>query len=235
LDLRSGRAVDGILFDKDGTLFDFQNSWGAWASVLIADLAANDAHALRLAQALKFDPDRRTFSAGSPVIAGTAKDIVAVLAPFVPALDPRALEDRINRLAASAPMAEVVPLRPYLARLRQRGLALGLATNDSEVPARAHLDAHRITDQFDFIAGYDSGHGSKPKPGMCLAFAQAVSLAPDRCVMVGDSRHDLEAGAAAGMRCVGVLTGVAERADLTGLADVVLDHIGLLPDWLDGL
>jgi phosphoglycolate phosphatase len=50
---------------------------------------------------------------------------------------------------------------------------------------------------------------------------------------VGDSRHDLVAGRAAGMRCVGVLTGLADRADLSPLADAVLPDIGHLPGWLD--
>ena len=51
--------------------------------------------------------------------------------------------------------------------------------------------------------------------------------------MVGDSRHDLEAGRAAGMRTIAVLTGVAKRGDLAGHADVVLDDIGAIPAWLD--
>jgi phosphoglycolate phosphatase len=120
-----------------------------------------------------------------------------------------------------------------LTGLRDRGLRLGVATNDSEAPARQHLAAHGITDCFDFIVGYDSGHGPKPGPGMCLAFAAACGIAPGRIAMVGDSRHDLQAGRAAGMRTVAVLTGIAEARDLAPLADAVLPDIGALPDWLD--
>jgi phosphoglycolate phosphatase len=53
--------------------------------------------------------------------------------------------------------------------------------------------------------------------------------------MVGDSRHDLTAGRAAGMRTIGVLTGLATAQDLAGDATAVLDHIGHLPAWLDAL
>jgi phosphoglycolate phosphatase len=120
-----------------------------------------------------------------------------------------------------------------LSALRARGLRLGVATNDSEAPARQHLAAHGITDCFDFISGYDSGHGPKPGPGMCLAFAQGLGLQPARVAMVGDSRHDLQAGRAAGMRTVAVLTGIAKAADLADLADVILPDIGALPGWLD--
>jgi phosphoglycolate phosphatase len=53
--------------------------------------------------------------------------------------------------------------------------------------------------------------------------------------MVGDSRHDLMAGRAAGMRTVAVLTGIAEAPELAPLADAVLPDIGHLADWLDTL
>ena len=42
------------------------------------------------------------------------------------------------------------------------------------------------------------------------------------------------AGRAAGMICVGVLTGMAGPDTLAPLADVVLPDIGHLPAWLDG-
>jgi phosphoglycolate phosphatase len=70
---------------------------------------------------------------------------------------------------------------------------------------------------------------------MCLAFAERLQVAPARLAMVGDSRHDLQAGRAAGMRTVAVLTGVARAADLADLADVILPDIGALPGWLDEL
>jgi len=65
-----------------------------------------------------------------------------------------------------------------------------------------------------------------------VGFANAVELAPKHCVMVGDSRHDLGAGRAAGFYTVGVLTGYADTKDLADLADVVLPDIGHLPAWL---
>ena len=119
--------------------------------------------------------------------------------------------------------------------MRARGLRLGLATNDGEGPARAHLAAHGVANLFDFVAGYDSGHGAKPAPGMLLAFAARFALAPARVAMVGDSRHDLMAGRAAGMRTVAVLTGVAEAAELAPLADAVLIDIGGLAAWIEAL
>jgi phosphoglycolate phosphatase len=128
-----------------------------------------------------------------------------------------------------------VPLVPFFEDLRARGLALGVATNDGEGPARLHLDRAGVLGHVDFLAGYDSGHGAKPAPGQLHAFCAATGLPPQAVLMVGDSLHDLTAGRAAGMRTVGVLTGLASATDLAGEATVVLDHIGHLPGWLDGL
>ena len=225
--------IDGLLFDKDGTLFDFRISWGGWAAGFLASLARDPDHAARLGRAIGFDATTLTFAPDSPVIAATAADIAAALAPHLDGISLADLTDRINDTAGSAPMSQAVPLRPLLDGLRARGLRLGVATNDTEAPARQHLATHGITDCFDFIAGYDSGHGAKPGPGMCLAFAASQGLQPSRVAMIGDSRHDLEAGRAAGMRTVAVLTGIATAADLAPLADVVLPDIGALPGWLD--
>lgn len=226
------RMIDGVIFDKDGTLFDFRRSWGAWATGFLRQIARDKDHAAALGQAIGFDLATGEFAPDSPVIAATAADIAAALAPLLPGQSLAGVEDRINAAATLAVMVPAVPLRPLLDGLRAGGLRLGLATNDTEAPARAHLAAHDLTDLFDFVAGHDSGHGAKPGPGMCLAFARATGLSPGRVVMVGDSLHDLHAGRAAGMICVAVLTGVAPAAVLGPHADAVLPDIGALPGWL---
>lgn len=225
--------IEAIIFDKDGTLFDFHRSWGGWAQRFLRQVARDGDHAAAMGQAIGFDLASGQFAADSPVIAATAADIAQALAPHLPGQQVGAITDQINAAAATAPMVAAVPLRPLLEALRGRGLRIGLATNDTEAPARAHLAAHDITDLFDFIAGYDSGHGAKPGPGMCTAFATAYAMDPAHVVMVGDSLHDLHAGRAAGMICVGVLTGMAKADDLAPHADAVLADIGRLPHWLD--
>lgn len=227
--------IDGLIFDKDGTLFDFRVSWGRWAATFLRRIASDESHADRLGRAIGYDLSSGTFASDSPVIAATAADIAEALLPELPGLTLHELTDRIDASAGMAPMSEAVPLRPLLDALRGQGIRLGLATNDSEAPARLHLANHGITDCFEFIAGYDSGHGAKPGPGMCLAFARQTGLEPSRVAMVGDSRHDLEAGRAAGMRTVAVLTGVAMHEELAPHADVVLQDIGAIPNWLAGL
>lgn len=228
--------VSAICFDKDGTLFDFATTWEAWAAASVLRLAGRDPSlAAALGARVGFDLATRSFDPGSVVIAGTPDEVAAALGPALPELDRERIVAILDEEAKRAPQSPTVPLEKLLVSLRVRGLSLGVVTNDSEAPARVHIDGEGITDLFDFIAGFDSGHGAKPAPGPLLAFCKAVGVPPTRAVMVGDSLHDLNAGRAAGMRTVGVLTGTATRDTLAPLADVVLQNIGALPDWLDTL
>lgn len=224
----------GLLFDKDGTLFDFAATWEVWADAFLRRLCKGDDHrARRVGAHIGFDFENSTFAPDSIVIAGTPDEVTQVLMPLFPQLTAAELIAVLNDEAAKAPQREAVPLMPLLTDLRARGLALGVATNDAIQPARAHLSGAGIEGMFDFIAGFDSGHGAKPEPGQMLAFAAATGLAPAQIVMIGDSTHDLHAGRAAGMACVGVLTGMAGQDTLAPFADVILPDIGHLPAWLD--
>ena len=155
------------------------------------------------------------------------------LMPFLPGSSPSSLVSHMNILAAKAPQAEAVPLLPLLGRLRARGIKLGVATNDAEMPARAHLKMAGVGDLFDFVVGSDSGYGCKPQPGMLLAFANQMKLKPSEVVMVGDSRHDMLAGRNAGMATVAVISGMNPESGLGKLADGVMPDISALPAWIE--
>jgi len=226
-------GIRGVLFDKDGTLFDFRATWAAWSRRLLEDLAQGaDADPAVLGQAVGFDVATDTFASDSPVIAHTVPEIAALLLPYLPGMGGAELVARMNALSAEADLVPAVPLPPLFERFRVMGLRIGLVTNDGEAPARAHLAWAGVENYFDFVAGFDSGHGAKPAPGPLLAFARALGLGPAEVVMVGDSRHDLIAGRAAGMATVAVLTGVAPAEELAPVADAVLPDIGHLPGWI---
>ncbi|PIL20276.1 hypothetical protein P775_10015 [Puniceibacterium antarcticum] len=231
-----GGPVGGVLFDKDGTLFDFGATWNVWAGHTLRDLAEGDVKVLHaLADVARYDLETARFLPDSPIIAGTNHEAAVCLASALPGRAVGDIERHLMLTSSEAPLVPAVPLVPFLGVLAGMGLKLGVMTNDTEYGALAHLGTAGVIDLFDFVAGFDSGHGAKPAPEPLLAFARAMGLAPERCVMVGDSSHDLVAGRAAGMLCVGVLTGPAQAEALEVLADVVLPDIGHLPAWIASL
>lgn len=227
--------IKAIVFDKDGTLFDFQATWGVWAGRVLEDLAQGDRALLqRMAAAIDYDLDQRLILPQSIVVAGTPVEICQTLAPVINQ-SPDALLDALNTQAAAAPQALVPGLKDMLGTLQGMGVRLAVMTNDSERPARAHLQAAGIEDCFDMIVGSDSGFGHKPNPDPLLAILDRLNVDASCAAMVGDSLHDLHAGRAAGMTAIGVLTGLAQACDLSPAADVVLPTATELPEWLAGL
>ncbi|MGH1425574.1 MAG: HAD family hydrolase [Pseudooceanicola sp.] len=226
--------LDAVLFDKDGTLFDFAATWNGWAGKVIGEKSGGDA-ALgeRIADALRYDLGRGAFLPDSPVIAGTNRDAAELVASALPGSSIEELEEFLMLSASKAGQVPAVDLPPFLQGLKARGLSLGVMTNDTEYAARAHLTAAGVIDRFDMVIGFDSGYGAKPEPGPLLAFADHIGHAPHRIAMVGDSTHDLIAGRAAGMICIGVLSGPAQAEELAPFADHVLPNIGHIPALLD--
>ncbi len=225
--------IKGLIFDKDGTLFDFTATWGGWTQRIISQQSKGDiAIADRLATALRFDRTTGCFEVGSAVIAGTVDDVVDAILTVLTSADRDSVIENLIAEANEVNPVEVIPLEPYFQQLRGLNLQLGVATNDAEYSARLHLEDCKIVRYFDFIAGYDSGFSAKPEPGQLQEFCRRTNLDPDECVMVGDSLHDLHAGRAAGMMTVGVLTGPAKPEELAPIADVILPTINEIPDWL---
>ncbi|MHC5654475.1 HAD family hydrolase [Stappia sp. ICDLI1TA098] len=228
--------VRAVLFDKDGTLIDFQATWGPTFHALIAHLAGNDEAVMeRLAKASSYHLDSRTFDADSVLVAGSNDDVVEAYAEILGLADPSALALEVNAIIGemSLPFLSGFPdLDAATARLLELGLVLGVATNDSEASARAQMQALGLTDRFRSIIGFDSGHGAKPAPGMVTAFCTLNDLAPGEVVMVGDSLHDMHAGRAAGARTLAVTTGLIEPATLEGHADAIVGSLAAAVDWI---
>lgn len=230
--------IKGILFDKDGTLFDYHRTWmplNHQAATLVA--RGDDDIAQSLMVAGGWQPETNTVSAGSLLAAHTNREIAEAWAGHVDGWDVDILTGVLNELftkGGSETATPVTDLPVFLQRLRRMDLSLGVATSDSDASANAMLEQFGAAGLMSFIAGFDSGHGAKPGPGMVHAFCAATNLSLTQVIMVGDNRHDMEMGRNAGVAfCVGVLTGTSNRAELEQEAEYVLEDITGLPDLLE--
>lgn len=229
----------GVLFDKDGTLVDFHATWGRATHAVMTRLSRGDAAAVaRLAEAMHYEIDTQRVRSTSPLIGGSSAELEAAWGLALGRVDDPGLIDDLNEAFAVETLASLTPVgdpAAVLRALRARGLRLGLATNDAEANARQQLEMLGLDGHLDFVAGYDSGHGGKPEPGMVLAFAAALGVAPAQVALVGDTPHDMGAARAAGAIAVAVLSGPVGRAVLEPMADHVIDSIADLPALVDTL
>ena len=226
-------SIRGLLFDKDGTLFDFEKTWNSWTSKILTEVSKQSNVSISaLADAIDFDLKTGKLLPQSIVIAGTHRQVTAALHTKLSNWDFEHLESYLLDYVIETRQYEVVPLQKYFRKLKSEGLLLGVMTNDAERGAQAHLAAAGIFDLLDFVAGSDTGFGCKPAPEPLLAFAKITGLKPDEIAMVGDSLHDLQAAQAAGMMRIAVLTGVATEDELKKHADLVLPSIANLSDLI---
>lgn len=226
--------LKAVLFDKDGTLFGFTETW-AYFCDRIFDVLAGDDEALkdRLAQVCGFNRKSRSFETGSLIVNASADEVNEVWWKQLPDRSLQEIVDLNYEIYSHLPAIPTCDLDKVLSRLKTFGLTLGVATNDYEAGAVAQLQDASATDLFDFVCGSDSGFGRKPEAGMVHGFCDRFGIAPAEVIFVGDSTHDMDCArnAAVGLS-VAVLTGPATEDELSGHADVILPSIESLPDYL---
>lgn len=113
--------------------------------------------------------------------------------------------DAFMRHYSAAPNAltQLYPgVQPTLYALHQQGYSLVLITNKPECFIAPILSHFELLPLFDLCLGGDSLAEKKPSPLPLLHAAQALDSSPSTSVMVGDSRHDIAAGKAAGFATV---------------------------------
>lgn len=95
-------------------------------------------------------------------------------------------------------------VREALDALRGRSIHLAIVTNKPYAFIAPILEPLGVADCFEVCLGGDSLPQKKPDPGPLLHVARYFGVTPDACLMVGDSRHDIEAGRRAHFRTLAV-------------------------------
>ena len=114
-------------------------------------------------------------------------------------------------------------VRPYagvveaVLALRDQGKTLGLVTSKMRSGAVRGLKAAGLEDAFQVIVGADDVTHPKPHPEPVLTALGRLGAPATGAVFVGDSRHDLECGRAAGVKTAAVLWGPFDRSHLEDL------------------
>jgi HAD superfamily hydrolase (TIGR01549 family) len=114
-----------------------------------------------------------------------------------------------------------------LAGLRSAGLRLGIVTGKGREAWEVTRTLSDV-DAFEVVVTDDDVHAAKPDPDGLLAAADALGIAPEQAVYIGDSTVDMRAGRNAGMRIGAALW--AKTAP--GEAEAFVRKIEAMhPDW----
>jgi HAD superfamily hydrolase (TIGR01509 family) len=110
---------------------------------------------------------------------------------------------------------------PLIARGRELGLRLGVASSSRRIWIDATLRSLGLADAFDAIVSGDDVALGKPDPQIYVLAAQHLGIAPARCLAIEDSPNGVQSAHAAGMTVLGVRTPYTAHLSLDGAARIV--------------
>ncbi|AUS98204.1 hypothetical protein CDQ84_09315 [Clostridium thermosuccinogenes] len=234
-------SIKGILFDKDGTILDFNSTWIPAAKLIIRKLLEEYSHAQDddLEKALmnsigivdgRIMPD-------CVYASGTTGDVAE---EFYKVFNSRGM-DCGNREEFRAKVVDIlsdimdkdmvtpVPagqLADIFAAIKNRGLYIGIATADTEASTKVCLEKLGVKEFFDFI-GCDNGtYESKPHPHILQEFCRLYGLNPREVAVVGDTMTDMKFARQgnAGL-AIGILGGAGHPDKIRENADIVCQSV----------
>ncbi len=226
-----------IIFDKDGTLLDFDAYWIPVSVSALSDIAeAAKLGSEVVAEILDaFEVRNGVTSIKSSLCSGTyddmGRDIFEVIKKYAPTLS----ESEIKKLTREVyhkhiDKGEIKPtsekLSETLAKLRADGFILGVVTTDAPLVTEECLKALQIKDFFSFVISDDGKMPSKPNPQSLDFLCEKFSLSKDDLLMVGDTLTDVAYAKAGGINVAG-LAKTEENANIlkSGGADFVLTDL----------
>jgi phosphoglycolate phosphatase len=119
-----------------------------------------------------------------------------------------------------------------LASLKARNHWLAVATGKSRLGLNEALDSAQLRQFFDSTRTADET-ASKPDPLMLLELMGELGTEPERTLMIGDTTHDLQLAANAGVACVGVSYGAHPSGDFHRFSPRFVAHSTReLHEWL---
>ena len=105
-------------------------------------------------------------------------------------------------------------IEALMKKLKAQGKKVILATKKPEIFAAQILDRKGILPLFDYVAGAAMDDKSEHKDGIVLRAADALGVAKEDCVMIGDMRFDCIGARLAGIDCIGVTYGYGTKEEL---------------------
>ncbi len=212
------RRFDLIVFDWDGTIVDSTAKIAACIRSAAADLALTVP----------------TLEQASHVI---GLGLLDALSHAVPGLATERAEEfsaryRHHYLACEPGIVVFKGMQAMLDELVSSGISLAVATGKTRRGLTRGFESTGLGSRFASSRCADEAQ-SKPHPAMLLELASEFDIPVQRMLMIGDTTHDLQMAAAAGVSSVGVTYGAHLHSHLephTPLA--LMGSVADLHSWL---
>lgn len=205
------KKIDTVLIDFDGTLMDTNdliiNSW---------------MHAIKRYTGKEGNIEEVTRSFGETIAQSMPRLIPGV--PFQDALDEYRKFQLDNYLENIKPFDGV---SETLETLKEKGYKIAMVTSRLERSTNVGLEHFDLDKYFEVVITADNCKEHKPSPLPLLMAMEALGSSPENTIMIGDTKHDIEAAKAAGVTSVLVDYSVAlphERRNEVEKPDYIIEQ-----------
>lgn len=210
--------IDAVVFDVGETLLDDSREWGAWADWL--------------------GVPRHTFSAVLGAVTAEGRDNTETFEYFRPGFNVANERAEREKAGLGEQISEddlYADVRPSLTALREQGIWVGIAGNQTQ---RAAELLRALDLPVDRLATSGEWGVAKPAAGFFERVITMAGVEPDRLLYVGDHRdNDVLPAKAAGLRAALIRRGPwgylwADDPAVVAAADWVVDSLAELPSLL---
>jgi phosphoglycolate phosphatase-like HAD superfamily hydrolase len=231
--------AEAIIFDKDGTLIDFDFMWGTWTLQLAERLQSVTGLDGRqaLCESYGYDIARKKILPDGKL---TCTPMWRMREMMIEVGQLLGLSEASARCAVDEAWFVPDPVtlaKPFtdvhqlFSNIQQRGIKIAIATTDDRGPTEAMIRAFGVTGLVDTMVCADDGIKAKPAPDMVTTICSRLNVDPGKSIVVGDTVADLRMARSAGTgRVIGVLSGVGSLENLTPLADILIDTVDTLQE-----
>lgn len=112
-----------------------------------------------------------------------------------------------------------------LKKLKSQGYLMGAVSNRTRESLKITLDRAEFSPFFDIVVSAEDVQNPKPHPEHVQAALTYLKVEPDNSFMVGDTKHDIEAGKKAGVKTIGVTYGFLGTDIENHNPDFVIDNL----------
>jgi len=198
--------IEAICFDIDGTISDTDDIYVSKLEGFLKPIRSafnvNDLNKLSRRIIMSIESPAN-YLMGLPDLIGFDDQIYAIM-------------DFLSRSVHLKPKKfQVVPgVRELLVDLSTR-FPMSVVSARDERTTREFLEATDLEKYFQFGAYAQTCRHTKPFPDPILWASEKMKIPTERCLMVGDTSVDIQAGRSAGTQTIGVLCGFGEREELS--------------------
>ena len=231
--------ADAIIFDKDGTLLDFDAFWIPVTEqalrVTLDQIGMSRALTAEILRA--FGVQNGVTSIDGIMCCGTYKMMTQAMYKILREHNYDGTLDTVEALLAraceeSTSFGVLKPtcqgLKETLTALKARGKRLAVVTTDSKEITLTCLKSLGIDQLFDKVYTDDGDCPAKPSPHCLLDFCRLYGIEPARVAVVGDTLTDVRFAKNAGAHSIALAKSQHNAKLLSGKADVIISDLSEL-------